>query len=110
MPTASSRHRAPTPRPAIRRPPTRALALGGWAALQPALEPLPCRLPTPDLVELLKGPLCVGEVRRVVLDQLANRYGRPFADHWEFVRFAEQQRLGLDFTTAPRRPTFAAPR
>jgi hypothetical protein len=46
----------------------------------------------------------VDQARRVVLEQLENRYRRPFADHWEFVRFAQQQNLGLDFTTPPRRP------
>ena len=29
---------------------------------------------------------------------------RTFADQWEFVRFAEEQQLGLDFTTPPKRP------
>jgi hypothetical protein len=54
-------------------------------------------------------PSCIGEARRVVLDQLGNRYRRRFADPWDFVRFAKQQRLGgLDFTTPPRRPEPAA--
>jgi serine/threonine protein kinase len=74
------------------------------SALAPALKPLPCRLSTHQLVDLLKSPFCVGRARRVVLDQLENRYRRKFADHWEFVRFAQQQNLGLDFTTPPRRP------
>jgi hypothetical protein len=39
-----------------------------------------------------------------VLDHLGIRHRRTFADQWEFVRFAEQQRLGLDFTTPPKRP------
>ena len=72
-------------------------------ALLPALEPLPCRFSTQELVELLKRPLFVGPARRAVLDQLANRHHRPFADQWEFVRFAQEQKLGLDFTTPPRR-------
>src|SRR5262249_28323738 len=59
---------------------------------------------TPQLVELLKHPLCVGEARRVVLDQLGRRYSRRFADQWEFVRFAEKQKLGLDFTSRVQRP------
>jgi hypothetical protein len=78
-------------------------------ALALALEPPPCRLSTQRLVELLKHPLCVGQARRVVLEQLENRYRRPFADHWEFVRFATEQRLGLDFTTPPRRPEALLP-
>jgi tRNA A-37 threonylcarbamoyl transferase component Bud32 len=78
--------------------------LTALALLIPAAEPLPCRLPTQDLVELLKMPTCVGEVRRVILDQLGNRYHRRFATHWDFVRYAQEQRLGLDFTTPPQRP------
>jgi hypothetical protein len=70
----------------------------------PAHDPLPCRLATQDLVELLKMPTCVGQVRRVILDQLGNRYGRRFATHWDFVRYAQEQRLHLDFTTPPQRP------
>ncbi len=73
--------------------------------LAPALQPpLPCRLSTQELVELLKHPTCVGKARRIILDQLENRYHRKFADHWEFVRYAEEQKLGLDFTTPPKRP------
>jgi hypothetical protein len=44
-----------------------------------------------------------------VLAQLARHYQRPFADQWDFVRFAQEQRLDLDLTTPPRRPE-AAPR
>jgi predicted Ser/Thr protein kinase len=84
------------------------LACGGplpaLAALPAAGEPLPCRLSTPELVELLKYPTCFGPARQVVLKHLGNRYGRRFANHWEFVRFAQEQGLGLDFTTPPKRP------
>jgi hypothetical protein len=73
------------------------------AVLAPALVPLPCRFSTPELVELLKQPLCVGPARRVVLDQLEHRYHRSFADRWDFVRFAQEQNLDLDFTTPPQR-------
>jgi hypothetical protein len=73
------------------------------ATLGPVLEPLPCQLSTPELVELLKQPTCFGPARRVILDQLQNRYRRPFADHWAFVRFAREQNLGLDFTSPPQR-------
>jgi hypothetical protein len=78
------------------------------AALGPALQPPPCRLSTPELVELLKQPTCFGPARRVILDQLEHRYRRPFADHWAFVRFAQEHNLGLDFTSAPRRPAVGA--
>jgi hypothetical protein len=56
------------------------------------------------LVELPKHPLCVGEARRVVLDQLGRVYSRRFEDQWDFVRFAEEQKLGLDFTSPVQRP------
>ena len=74
------------------------------AVLPAAAEPLPCRLVAQDLVELLKMPTCVGPVRRVVLDRLGNRYGRRFDTPWDFVRYAEEQGLNLDFTTPPQRP------
>jgi hypothetical protein len=67
------------------------------------------RLPTQDLVEVLKWPTCVGEARRVVLDILGQRYQRHFANQWEFVRFAQEQHLDLDFTSPPRRPTLPSP-
>jgi hypothetical protein len=89
------------------------LACGGplpaLSALPAAGEPLPCRLSTAELVELLKYPTCYGAARQVVLKHLGNRYGRSFATHWEFVRFAQQQGLGLDFTSPPKRPRENAP-
>jgi hypothetical protein len=72
--------------------------------LRPALEPLPCRLSTQQLVELLKHPLFVNEARRIVLDQLGNRCGRRFADLWEFVAYAREHEPNLDLTTPPQRP------
>jgi hypothetical protein len=75
------------------------------ALLQPAAEPLPAPLPAQVLVDLLKHPLCVGPARRVVLDQLQRRYGQPFADQWDFVRFARRHQPDLDLTSPPRRPT-----
>jgi hypothetical protein len=72
--------------------------------LSRAAEPLPRRLSDQELVELLKHPLCVGDARRAVLDQLGLQHRRTFADQWEFVRFAEEQHLGLDLTSPPRRP------
>jgi hypothetical protein len=70
-------------------------------------EPPPCRLSTQRLVDLLKLPTCFG-ARRVILDHLGNRYHRTFKDQWEFVRFAREQNLDLDFTTPPHRPEAAA--
>jgi hypothetical protein len=78
-------------------------------ALALAQATLPCRLSTQQLTDLLKQPFCVGEARRVVLEQLERRFRRTFVDHWEFVRFAQQQNLGLDFTTPPRRPQALLP-
>jgi hypothetical protein len=77
---------------------------GALALLSPAAEPIPRRFTDQELVELLKQPLCVGPARRAVLDQLEHYHGRKFADQWDFVRYAEEQKLGLDFTSPPRRP------
>jgi hypothetical protein len=80
------------------------------AILGQALEPLPRRFSTQELVDLLKHPTCIGPARRVILDRLEDRYRRKFADHWEFVRFAQEQKLGLDFTSPPKRPAFLTAR
>jgi hypothetical protein len=68
------------------------------------LQPLPPPLPAQTLVDLLKQPLCVGEARRLVLEQLQRHYRRAFADQWEFVRFAKERNLGLDLKTPPQQP------
>jgi hypothetical protein len=72
--------------------------------LQPTLEPVPCRLSTQQLVELLKHPLFLNQARRIVLDHLGNRYQRRFADVWEFVAWAKEHEPNLDLTTPPQRP------
>jgi protein kinase-like protein len=77
--------------------------LASLPVLPAASEPLPWQLSTQDLVELLKMPTCFGEARKVVLKHLGNRYGRVFANHWEFVRFAQEQHLDLDLTSPPKR-------
>jgi hypothetical protein len=77
--------------------------LSALPILSPVIEPAPSRLSTPELVELLKNPLCVGEARRVVLDVLGTIHKRHFADQWEFVHFAQEQNLGLDFSSPPQR-------
>jgi hypothetical protein len=69
-----------------------------------AAEPLPCRLSTQRLVELLKYPSCVGEARRVVLDSLGHRYQRRFADLWQFVDYAQKHLPDIDLTSPPKRP------
>jgi hypothetical protein len=60
-------------------------------------------LPPRTPVDLLKHPFCVGEARRLVLDQLARPYHRPFAGQCDFVDYVQQQKLGVDFTTPPTR-------
>jgi tRNA A-37 threonylcarbamoyl transferase component Bud32 len=67
------------------------------------------RVSDQELVDLLKLPLCVGTPRRIILEQLQQHYKRPFADQWEFVQFAEDQKLALDFArpqpTTPAKPS-----
>ena len=75
----------------------------------PAMERPPCRLSTQALVDLLKMPTCTSGARRIILDQLGYRYHRMFLGTWHFVHFAEEQKLGLDFTTPSQLPpTYAA--
>jgi hypothetical protein len=71
------------------------------------MKPLPELPETRLLVELLGHPFCVGEGRRAVLAVLGLRYGRTFADPWEFVTFATERKFGLDFTTPAEREAFA---
>ncbi len=79
------------------------------AAVRVIAEPFPCRLTMQELVDLLKMPTCFGGARRIVLDHLGNRYHRRFVNHWAFVRFATEQKLGLDFTSPPKRPEHKGP-
>jgi serine/threonine protein kinase len=74
------------------------------ALTHPALGSPPEPLPAETLVQLLKHPLCVGESRRAVLDALGTRFGRSFVDQWDFVRFAEEQKLELKLAGPPKRP------
>ncbi len=71
--------------------------------LRALAEPVPCRFTTQEMVEFLKQPTCVGSARRAILDQLGNQFGRTFADQWQFVNFAREQGLALDFTSPPVR-------
>jgi serine/threonine protein kinase len=95
----------------LRGVPTMITALGGpglpFAALasaKMALEPMPPPLSPQTLVGLLKQPFCVGEARRLVLEQLSRHYHRSFADQWEFVEYVHKHKLALDLTTPPQRP------
>jgi hypothetical protein len=78
------------------------------ATVGPALESLPCSLPTQELVELLKQPTCIDPIRRFILNHLGNRYRHRFADVWEFVRFAKESLPDIDLTSPPQRPEPAA--
>jgi tRNA A-37 threonylcarbamoyl transferase component Bud32 len=90
------------------------LATGAFAApynvlpslplLHPHFQPRPRPLPPQELVDLLKHPFCVGEVRRTVLDALEYTYKRPFKDQWEFVEYAQKHQPQLDLLTPPKRP------
>jgi hypothetical protein len=71
--------------------------------IREAGEVVPCRLKTQEIVDLLKMPTVVGKTRRMLLDQLEGIHGRRFANHWEFVRFAQETGLKLDFLSPPRR-------
>jgi hypothetical protein len=59
---------------------------------------------TQQLIEFLKMPTFTAELRRVILDRLGNRYRRNFAEVWEFVRYAEEQNLDLDFKSCRAGP------
>jgi len=74
------------------------------ALLGPAVEPLPCRLSTQQLVDLLEQPKCQDPARRVVLDYLEYRCHRRFRNHWEFVEYAREHLPDVDLTTPPKRP------
>jgi hypothetical protein len=78
--------------------------LGVLPLARPLFVPRAPQLPDTELVELLKHPLCVDPARRAVLDVLGVRYQRSFTDLWDFVHFADDRKLNLDFTRPPRRP------
>jgi hypothetical protein len=82
--------------------------LATLSAMRDDLRPVPSRCSSPELVEMLKHPLCVGQARRIILDRLEDRYQQRFFDQWDFVRFAEKNKLGLDFRTPPGRPEMPA--
>ena len=41
---------------------------------------------------------------RPVLDQLEHRYRRSFASQWDFVRFGQEQNLGIDLGSVRESP------
>jgi len=66
-------------------------------------DPLAVRLTTRELTELLKQPTCIGPARRAILEELENRCRCRFADQWAFVRYAQENNLGLDLSAPPQR-------
>jgi hypothetical protein len=65
-------------------------------------------LPDPVLEGQPQGlghPTCQRPVRDVILRQLGNQCGRPFANQWEFVAWARQHRPDLDLTSPLVRPS-----
>ncbi len=69
-----------------------------------AWQPLSGRLNEQQLVDLLKALTCRREARQVIVARLGNQCGRPFADMWEFVEWAKENRPDLDLTSPPARP------
>jgi hypothetical protein len=81
-----------------------ATRLPGLATLAQATQTSHNPLTTQQLVDALKMPTCVGDARAVILALLGQRYGRAFADQWEFVEWAHEHQPDLDLTTPPKRP------
>jgi hypothetical protein len=77
--------------------------LPALATLTDAAQPLPSRLSTQQLVDLLKMPTCVGSGRTAILDLLGQHFKRRFADQWEIVGFAEAHLPNLDLKTPTKR-------
>jgi hypothetical protein len=71
--------------------------------LHPSFHPRANPLPPQLLVDLLKHPLCVGAMRRSVLDALEFTYQRSFKDLWEFVEYAQKHQPQLDLLSPPQR-------
>jgi serine/threonine protein kinase len=77
---------------------------GDLGSLLLGSRPLESHFSTQEFVDLLKAPTCVGPARRVILDQIGQRYHRTFADQWEFVEFAEKNLPDIDLLSPPKRP------
>jgi hypothetical protein len=69
-----------------------------------ASQPLPGRFTEQQLVDFLKMPTCQRPAREVIVRQLGQQCGRPFANLWEFVAWAHDHRPDLDLTSPPVRP------
>src|SRR2546430_1669800 len=66
--------------------------LPGLAPLVEVSRPLPGRFTAQQLVDFLKMPTCRREAREVIVQQLGNQCGRPFANMWNFVAWAREHR------------------
>jgi tRNA A-37 threonylcarbamoyl transferase component Bud32 len=62
------------------------------------------RLEVPEIVELLKRPDSVGDVRAALLERLGALAGRRFADLWQAVDWLREHEPELDLSPSPRRP------
>ena len=69
-------------------------------------KPLPCRLTTQELTNLLKMPTCLGSFRDAILAHLGQQYDRQFRNSWEFAGFITQHNPEVDLTSPPIRPRY----
>jgi hypothetical protein len=85
--------------------PTNNLRPPGAASSEPVPGPLVATLATSDLVRLLAHPLAGGQLRRVVLVELSERYHRVFRGTWDFLDWARA--TGMELAPAPATPADA---
>ena len=81
-----------------------ATLFSGLAPTAEAWQPLSGRLTEQQLVDLLKTPTCRQEGCQVIVAQLGNQCGHPFAGLWDFVDYAHEHRPDLNLTSPPVRP------
>jgi hypothetical protein len=74
------------------------------AMLTRRLQLLVSKMSMPEIVELLKNPICVGLAQSIILEQLQQKHRVVFADQWAFIRFVQEKKMGLDFVTPPNPP------
>lgn len=70
---------------------------------QRAAEPFPARFSEEFMAESLRRPIGVGPRRRAILDVLGMKHRRRLRDQWDYVRFAQERKMKLDFTAGPKR-------
>jgi hypothetical protein len=69
-----------------------------------ALQALTEKLDRQGLVDLLKRPTCVGEVRLLILRQAERKTGQKFADLWALVDWLAANDPAVDLLRPPERP------